>query len=281
MKVKKIDKNFSDILVIVPHSDDEILMTGGILYQAAALGNVAEVVMVTNGDCDCENNSKGITRLRESVAGLKVLGLDATALTILGYADTGMEKEESFLYQLYETKEGEKIYPSSCAKETYGLPELPEYHFCEYGQHGCYQRDTLVKDLREIILKKRPKHIFTTSCYDIHGDHLALDLFIRDILRDEKERGYAPKLYTGLVHSMAGDENWPLREGDYFTCPQGFLEQQELNWQERISFPLPEGMEQGIKREALLCHKVALEPNAVEFLMSFLKKEEIFWEVTY
>ena len=34
-----------------------------------------------------------------------------------------------------------------------------------------------------------------------------------------------------------------------------------------------------LKYQALLQHKTALEPDAYEFLMAFIKDEEVFWKM--
>lgn len=276
-----INAQFGSILVVVPHQDDEILMAAGILHAAAVAGVAAGVVMATNGDYECADFSKGRKRLSECLAGLRTLGLCDSQVTFLGYADTGMEEEVSFLHRLYAETDGDKIVSSSCSRETYGLPEKPEYHMEAYGKHAAYTRKSFRQDLKEVILKKRPDHIFTTSRYDLHGDHSALYLFVEDVLKELKGTGYEPQLYTGIVHSGAGDENWPLRAGKRFTCPKGFELQKEFKWEERICFPLPQDMLSGsdLKKQALEKHEEALEPNAVEYLMSFLKEEEIFFRV--
>lgn len=276
-----INAQFGSILIVVPHQDDEILMAAGILHAAAAAGQKAGVVMATNGDYECTDGTKGRKRLSECLEGLKTLGLSDSQAAFLGYADTGMEEEVSFLHRLYTETDENKIYPSSCSAETYGLPGKPEYHFAAYGEHAAYTRKNFKQDLKEVILKERPDHIFTTSRYDTHGDHSALYLFVEELLKEMKETGYEPQLYTGIVHSMAGDENWPMRGGKTFTCPEGFELQKELKWEERFCFPLPKDMLSGsdLKKEALEKHEEALEPNAVEYLMSFLKEEEVFFRV--
>ena len=38
------------IMVMIPHQDDEVLLCGGVLYQAKKLGLDIKAVIVTNGD---------------------------------------------------------------------------------------------------------------------------------------------------------------------------------------------------------------------------------------
>ena len=279
----KIKKDFGNIVIVVPHEDDEILMSAGVIREAVKAGISCTVVMATNGDYECSDYEKGQNRLRESIAGLQALGLSKEHLEIMGYADTGMPREDSFLTHLYEEVEEEKCYPSSCTQETYGLVEKDEFHKKKWGKHGKYCRRDFKKDLKEILREKKAEHIFTTSQYDTHGDHAALYWFVCEVLDElRNEEGYEPSLYCGLIHSCAGDEVWPLRDTKKFTCPDG-LEGQHP-WEQRCTLELPEEMKQekgteNLKYQALLQHKTALEPDAYEFLMAFIKDEEVFWKM--
>lgn len=262
-------------------------MCAGILKQAAELSLAPVVVMVTNGDYGSPDHSVGHSRLRETVEGLKLLGLDDQSVVFLGYADTGMPEEDSFLTGLYREEDGGKIHPSHCSCHTYGLPEKPEFHMTEYGCHGVYTRNGLKADLEAVIKKYEPDTIFTTSQADTHGDHSGLYHFLCEILTEQKQRGERiPAVYAGIVHSTAGDDVWPERNGDIvpFTCPDGMEESYGLSWDARVSFEVPDTMKaadriQNEKSRALAKHVTALKPDAVDFLYSFIKSEEIFWKV--
>ncbi len=281
----KIDKSWGSIMIIVPHQDDEILMSSGIIRECTKQNIPCTVVMATNGDYECKDFSKGYARLRESIEGIEVLGLSVDDYEIMGYADTGMPETESFLAHLYHEKDSEKIYPSYCGENTYGLPEKKEYCFATKEIHRPYNRKSFLTDLKEILMKKRPEKIFTTSGFDTHGDHSGLYAFVCEALDQLKEKeNYTPQLYCGLIHSCAGDEVWPVRSGTTFTCPEGLEENNQYVWQERYVLKMPEEMcvEQGdknLKLQALKKHDTALEPDAYEFLMAFIKNEEIFWKL--
>lgn len=285
MKYLKAEQFTGSIMVVVPHQDDEVLLYAGILYQAKKLGREVKVVIVTNGDCGCEDYTKGQDRLRETIWGMERLGIPAEDLIFLGYADTGMPREESFLWQLYEEKEQDKKLGSDCSDRTYGLPEKPEYHWECWREHAPYTRRMVEQDLRDVLAAYKPEYLFTTCEEDTHGDHAGLYLFLREILQDfRREEDYRPELFCGLVHSAAGDDVWPERTGEFFTCPQGLAESGGLRWDERYRFMLPEEMtpERGtenLKYQALLQYETALEPSAYAFLMSFVKAEEIFWKI--
>ena len=274
---------YKHLLVIVPHQDDEILLCAGLIYEFLKAQKKVTVCVVTNGDFECKDYSKGRGRLCETLAGLALLGVEQENIIFLGYADTGMAREDSFLMKLYEASNGEEIYPSITSNKTYGLEEKEDFHFLCYGEHGGYNRNTLMTDLREVFLRRNPDVIVTTHGSDLHGDHEALFYFVSEILSniEKKER---PQLLVGIVHSTEGDEEWPKREGKKYTCPKG-LEETGLSWEERLILPLSKELRGGkrkgnLKYEALLKYKIALEPGAIDYLMSFIKEEEIFWKIS-
>lgn len=285
MEKQTIDKNFGSIMVIVPHQDDEILMTAGILYQAAVNKLPVTVVMVTNGDCDCPDYTKGRTRLLETLAGVSLLGITSGQVIFLGYADTGMAAEKSFLMHIFEETDSNKVYPSSCGSVTYALEEKAEFHMEIMNQHADYCRAMLMEDLKQVIKVNKPENIFTTSEFDMHGDHEALCKFVYEVLDELKSEAdsYEPHVYCGLVHSCAGDDKWPLPETSKYSMPEG-LERTKANWEERIVFSVPEVMKRSrgtdnLKYQALLKYETALEPSAYDFLMAFIKDEEFFWKI--
>lgn len=299
MEKRKIDENYGSIMILVPHQDDEILMCAGMIDSAVRHHVPLTVVMATNGDYGCSDLSVGRARLRETLEGLKVLGVSEEQVVFLGYADTGMPAEESFLYGLYHETRGDQVHPSHCSDHTYALPEKEEFHKIQYGEHGSYTRNTFAADLKAVLLQYRPEHIFTTAAEDIHGDHSGLFLFVREALQECAVDGYHPRLYCGLVHSGAGDENWPARGGGVspiespeLVSRRGFLGKEaneqnclgSLTWEDRIVFPVPDSMLTGElvenkKAVALSKHVTALKPDAVDFLYAFIKAEEIFWEI--
>ena len=124
----ELDAGIKNIMVIVPHEDDEILLAAGIMENALAKGIGVHVVMAGNGDYEGHDEATGSVRLPETLAGLQVLGLDGRQVTFLGYADTGMDETESFLHQLYDDSEGDRVHVSHCSNHTYALPDKKDYH---------------------------------------------------------------------------------------------------------------------------------------------------------
>ena len=71
----ELDAGIKNIMVIVPHEDDEILLAAGIMEKALAKGIGVHVVMAGNGDYEGHDEATGSVRLPETLAGLQVLGL--------------------------------------------------------------------------------------------------------------------------------------------------------------------------------------------------------------
>lgn len=271
-----------NLLVIVPHQDDEVLMAGGLIYELVRQGKSVTVAIVTNGDYGCEDYSKGRARLRESLSGLRVLGLPKENIVFLGYADTGMERASSFLYALHEAKDENQVFPSSVSCETYGLEEKPDYHMLCFGRHGTYDRKTLVGDLSHLMDQTCPDCILTTHAADQHGDHEALFYFIKELV-DAWNAETRPRLLVGMVHSPEGDDTWPERNTLRYTCPKG-LREGGLSWDARKILELSPACRGGkqsgnLKYESLSRYEIALEPNVVDYLYAYVKDEEIFWEI--
>lgn len=289
MEFTNINESFESIMIIVPHQDDELLMSAGIIKQSILENKKVTVVMVTNGDYGAEDYNIGRARLRETLSGLSTLGLTKENIVFLGYADTGMPEENSFIGNLYNKENEDEVVQSHCSNKTYGLEEKVDFHTERFGVAAFYTRKNLYDDLKTVLDEYNPEAIFTTSEYDFHGDHKYLYLFLIDILNElRKGRGYNPVLFTGIVHSCAGDDKWPVREEEIkeFTCPELLEESTDLKWKDRVSHRVPESMmdinrDRNLKYQAIAKHVTALKPDAVDYLFSFVKANEVFWKVNW
>ena len=273
------------IMIIVPHQDDEVLMTAGILQQAKAFGLPVRVLMATNGDYGCRDFTTGQARLRETLSGLSLVLPNQNHVVFLGYADTGMPKQDSFLTHLFLEKDENRVLPSHCTDRTYGLEDQADYHTLRYGTPALYTRRNFLGDLKENIEEFSPDLIVTTCAEDVHGDHSGLFFFVMEVLQmwagqwNRTGMIQVPELYVGLVHSCAGDDRWPGSEtGEPFSCPPDFENQGGLIWDERFVFEVPDVE---LKKRMLQEHRTALKPDAVKFLNAFIRKEEVFWKIDW
>ncbi len=239
-----------DCMIIVPHQDDETMMTGGLIHRLVNEGKNVKVVIATNGDYMHTSYDYGRTRIKESIEALELLGLSIDNIIFMGYADTGFEKEVSFLYRLYHEQDSNKILPSSCSQVTYGLLQaIADYHYVKWNKHATYNRKDFVNDLYHIMMDNYPESIYTTSKDDMHGDHVGLYYFVMEVIQLVRinNKGYTPKIYEAIVHSTAGDDTWPMVEDDndplsYHSMPYNLEETTSLLWRERISYTLPQSM---------------------------------------
>jgi LmbE family N-acetylglucosaminyl deacetylase len=107
-------------MIFAPHPDDEVLMTSGVIENAIKEGNKVRVVIVTNGDFGASNKTYGQIRLIESLKALTFLGVRIEDIIFLGYGDTGMSREDSFLRKLYYSITDTAVIQSSVGMQTYG-----------------------------------------------------------------------------------------------------------------------------------------------------------------
>lgn len=251
------------ILVVVPHSDDEIILFGGLIQRALKENLDVHVALITNGDYEATTEEEGITRPLETLEGLKLLGMPEENIHLMGYADIGMPKTESFVWRLWVCEDENHVEPSHVGTHTYGPDHHPDFHSSRHGVPAPYTKKAFREDLLELLDAVKPDMVFTTHLEDAHGDHAGLYQFLREMVYG--------KLYTAFCHSYLGDAAWPL-QGDYFTCPPGMEEQ----WLCSIKLDLTE--EECLRKgNALEIHKAALKPDAVNYLRSFIKQDEIYF----
>ncbi|MHC5375089.1 PIG-L deacetylase family protein [Enterococcus sp. LJL120] len=275
-------EQFKKILILMPHPDDEVLLSGGIIFQGLQLNKQVKVVLATTGDYDAPHREIGKKRMLESIAACKLLGLSENKLIFMGYPDTGMSYGNSFLYNLFLEQDAYAIHDGKAGRSTYGPIGNDSFHELWTGEAGMYTRTTFKEDLKQILMNEQADAIFTTSEYDLHGDHVGLFWFLQDALAEIPD--YSPTVYTGIVHSFDGDDNWPLRNHHElaFSEPKTLAET-DFIWSERKVFPmLPEMLAEpagNLKAQALASHVTAMKPDDAAYLSAFVKNEEIFWEV--
>lgn len=251
------------ILVVVPHSDDEIILFGGLIQRALKENHDVHVALLTNGDYEATTEEEGITRPLETLEGLRILGLSEDRIHLMGYADIGMPKAESFVWRLWVEENEEHVETSHVGVHTYGPANHPDFHFSRYGVPAPYTKKAFQEDLQELLGVVKPDMVFTTHPEDAHGDHAGLYQFLREMV--------SGTLYTAFCHSYLGDVAWPL-QSSHFTCPPDM----EKQWQCAVKLDLTEE-ERLCKGNALEVHKAALKPDAVVYLRSFIKSDEIYF----
>lgn len=279
-----------NILVIAAHPDDEVLMAAGIIRRAVMEKRRISVVVATNGDYLCADYSKGSARLQESLDVLTKLGMKEQDIYFLGYPDTGVDSEKSFLYRLMYTENEETVISGSAGCETYGISGgKQDFSYQRTGYHASYCRRCFEADLIAVLEITSPQLVITTSEWDQHADHVALARFVAGALKKRLNGSENEvELWQSLIHSPAGDDTWP-EAGSCFTIPPNFEKSTGLKWEHRITVMVPESMyspnpQDNGKRNSILEYKTAFSPSEPEvrkYLLSFAKQEEIFWRMDY
>lgn len=251
------------VIVFAPHQDDEILACSGTIHLLKKSGADIYIVFATNGDF--YGKESAAVRLKESMDAAKLLQIDEEKIIILGFADTGMDYKDSFLWKLYHALPNE-IVSSPVSSVTYHPQNLEEYSMQKLGTHLPYTKNAFVQIINYLINDIRPDIIFVSSILDAHGDHAALCKFVTDaVYKSSKDT----LIYQYIIHS-GDDKNWPRRGSLYYSRPQNVTE--EL-WQNRITVTIGHSFE---KQKLIQLFESQLSPSG--YLLSFAKQEEIFFD---
>lgn len=248
------------LLVIAPHQDDEILCTYLLMNEVLKSNGIVNILYATNGDHRGKDFAH--TRYHESLSALSLLGVGEGHMMYLGYADTGMSKEKSFLTRLRNTQ-GQQCSPiSSC---TYHPESKETVHFSHIGTQAEYTGQNFLNDLVYAIRLCSPDLIAAPSLYDLHGDHHACALFLQDALKIIKR---PIRVLSYLIHTE-NEDVWPDRGSDIIHPPQKLA---GLRW---ISvYGNTETL--SAKKDAISCFSSQSPLDNNCFLYSFAKQNELF-----
>lgn len=191
-----VDNSFYDsqfknkkVMVIVPHEDDDLLISGQVLPSMYKNGADVRVVFATNGD----KRVSAYTRQSEACNALEKLGIPREKVIFLGYPDGT---------QLYV---GKKAYSfSSGWDHTYAGKGFKDYHFDRFGTHAQYTAENMVDDIENVILEYRPDYILAID-FDTHTDHRGVSISFEKAMERilKKESGYTPKVLKCFGYSLA------------------------------------------------------------------------------
>lgn len=263
------------IMVIAPHCDDETLGAGGLTVLARRLGIAVRVVVVTNGDGFRYGVSGQYRRLRprpetyiryalrrqqETINALAILGVDAAAVSFLGYPDRGIAHlwsphwEPDHPYASVFTRRSRCPYPNA---------RTPNAAYC--GR-------SLLNDLCGELADFEPTLVIGPHPHDAHPDHWATHAFIMSAVEEYARirEGLKPKVLCYLIHRG----NWPLPKGprlDAPLLPPRRLAEAQGHW---LELPLPDWVVKH-KHLAIRAHRsqVALMGR---YLTSFARRNKLF-----
>lgn len=191
-----VDNSFYDsqfknkkVMVIVPHEDDDLLISGQVLPPMYKNGADVRVVFATNGD----KRVSAYTRQSEACNALEKLGIPREKVIFLGYLDGT---------QLYVGKKAFSF--SSGWDHTYAGKGFKDYHFDRFGTHAKYTAENMVDDIESVVLEYRPDYILAID-FDTHTDHRGVSISFEKAMERilKKESGYTPKVLKCFGYSLA------------------------------------------------------------------------------
>jgi LmbE family N-acetylglucosaminyl deacetylase len=197
----------------------------------------------------------GEQRIGEAMAAADRLGIPPANRFVLGYPDRGIQR--LMLDHFFVPFRSRYTGQSSVGFASAVSPQAP------------YEGRMLDADLRKVIDRTAPTHVFVASPLDAHPDHSASGEFVMRILG---ERNQLDRVYYWIIH---GGFDWPR--------PRGLHRQNALIPPERardlpwLRFQLTDA-EQDDKLAALTAHRSQMEIMK-PFLRAFVRRNELFTKV--
>lgn len=234
-------KKGEKILIIVPHEDDEINLTGNIIYAYAQRGAEIFCVFTTNGDYSW----RAKTRQDEAVRSLRLLG--AQHVIFLGYGDTYNDYAGGHVFDAAD----EPITSPAGHQETYGTREYPDYALQKRGKHSPYCHAALAQDLQDVILDVQADLIFCVDC-DYHCDHRAASLIFEEVMGHLLRRPgniYRPIVFKGFAYNLGYHAAADFYADNILSAARpedtedSLIDTSLYEWDKRVRFPVrPEGV---------------------------------------
>jgi LmbE family N-acetylglucosaminyl deacetylase len=270
------------VLVIAPHPDDEALLAAGVIRSAVLAGDTVHVAIVTNGDVP--GPEFGLRRLRESVSAMGKLGVPEDHVIFLGYGDQTLK----LLFRNIRDGQPKRVIVSRAGRNrTYadvGMGAV-DFHTLVTGQAADYSGRNVVFDLVQLMKRTEATEIYTSSVYDQHPDHRALSFFLMRALGRMKKQGLAlPKVFEGNVHFHHKESglNWShdvFEPSATWELPSDLAALQAERGQ-LVRVPVPTEMLDPVQGSNLKLNVLKTYISQYcPFLLGFVKKDEVFWEL--
>jgi LmbE family N-acetylglucosaminyl deacetylase len=268
------------LLILAPHCDDETLSSAGLILAAQRAGIQVRVVIATNGDgflfATMQNFRKvypkhsdfirmGEVRQQESLAALRVLGVQPDQVTFLSYPDRGTPA----LWNDHWVATNPYRSPySGDTKSPYPIT---------YNPQSVYAGADYLADLTSILESYRPDLIVYPNPQDVHPDHWGLNVFTRLALTliQHNDPSYKPTELTYLVHRPDYPEIKGLKPQESLTPPD-ILYALSPDWYRLDLTPT----DTALKGKAVQAYHSQL-PLLHNLMESFVRANELFAPVAY
>ncbi len=133
-----------------------------------------------------------------------------------------------------------------------------------------FQGESILNDLKKILLNFRPTKVFVTLPIDTNGDHQAFYLFLRVALWDLVGRIPPPDVLAYVVHIV----RWPLPRGSHEDLrlePPPKLAHTDLTW-----LTLELNPDEILKKKQAIARFKSQNAYNPKYLFSFVRRNELF-----
>jgi len=262
------------ILIIVPHPDDELNIGGALLPMLKKRGYVVKVMIVTNGDAECSAK----VRLKESIKGLKILGIEEKNIIFLGYGNRWDGKTH-----IYNDAENVRAMSFAGKTHTYALENHHEYHFQKYKEHCKYTKCNMKRDIKESIMDILADVIICVD-FDSHSDHRAVSLLFEEVMGEIlNNTSYRPLILKRFAYAFAWHSNkfyMTKKIGRDRVFDNRFeLDNPYYEWKRKILIDLPDFNEKKpVFLNRLYIAALAYQSqDAKSHIKCLLKRNMVFW----
>lgn len=271
----------SDVMIFIPHEDDEINIAGAAIYGLKQEGFHVTCVFATNGD----RSYLAETRIQEAAEALKMLGVPYEDIIILGYPDGDMDAGRS----PYARGLNQAITVDG-HNRTYGIAGKADFSMTESGEHTPYTRKGFLEDVENLIRRYRPSNIMAVDL-DSHPDHracsIAFETAMGNILNGEGNT-YFPVVLKAFAYNTGfesvADFNslhlYSTRFNGKRLADSSFeTDNPVYHWEERVCLPVPEScrkpvLSQNLIYRALRCH---LSQRAFLKANQIINSDQVYW----
>ena len=262
-----------NVLVIVPHPDDDINLMGGILDSYIDAGSTVRVVFVTNGDY--YGTEHGSVRFHEAMDALEMSGVSEENIIFLGYGDQWKN------VHIYNAAPDEILVSNAGNTKTSGIPSHPAY-----SEKADYTRNNLKNDLRSVIEQYKPDTLFCVDM-DGHKDHRAVSLFFDEVIGEilHDTNSYKPVIYKGFAYETSWYAPTDFYSENILSTvnpdPTPYLANNScFEWSSRVRFPISSKSLSRFSFDTLIHRMLAMHisQNALRKESAILSGDRIFFE---
>jgi LmbE family N-acetylglucosaminyl deacetylase len=258
------------VLVVATHPDDEVLTAGGAIRELVAAGAQVKVVIALAGDGyyraakriatgtpgPADYRALGELRHEESLAAASRLGLPATDVVPLGYADGGGASLWDGSWDAthsFTSRSGSAVVPYAWAYR----PSAPQS-----GQ-------AVAADLEAIIRDFRPDTVIAPDPRETNLDHAAMGTFAMYAM---DAAGFTGTRLTAVVHFKLFPHPWAYLPGAGLAPPPHLLEAGAA-W---LTLPLTASDEQTKLRALDEYHSQTAIGDLSWYMRAFIRTNELF-----